>query len=146
MMMRRLVQHSFWQSYALVVARLLMGGMFLMAAYMKVFSMGGINGTAGYIAGVGIPFPLVGAWLATVFELGIGIAFITGACFKEAALLTIVYVIFLTVMFHGPSTWTDQAGVGFGFFVDHLTLMAGLLFMVAHGPGETLVVKQWQME
>jgi putative oxidoreductase len=141
MILRKLARHSFWQTYALVVARLLMGGMFLLAAYYKFAD---INMTAGYIASVGIPYGVMFAWIAGIAEAGIGISFITGACFREAALFSVAYIIFLTAVFHGPATWTDQTGIG--LFIDHLTLIAGLLFMVAHGPGETWVTKGWMDE
>ena len=36
--------------------------------------------------------------------------------------------------FHGPSHWAANQDE-FGFFVDHFTFLAGLLFAAAHGPG-----------
>lgn len=109
-----------------------------MAAYIKFT---GIDTTAGYITSVGIPYGVLCAWLAAFLETAIGLAFITGACFREAALVAVAYIIFLTAVFHGPSTWIDQTGIG--LFIDHLTLIAGLIFMVAHGPGEMWVMKKW---
>jgi putative oxidoreductase len=61
---------------------------------------------------------------------------LTGAYFSEAALLSAAYVIFLGFAFHGPAHWEgEMAQYEFGFFVDHVTFMAGLLFAAAHGPG-----------
>jgi len=108
-----------------------MGGMLLMAAYFKFTDM---NGTAVYIASVGLSFSLVLAWLAAIFETLAGLALIMGVFFSETALILVPYILFLTFMFHGPSLWASSQ-TEFGFFVDHLTLVAGLLFMVAHGPG-----------
>ncbi len=71
--------------------------------------------------------------------MGLALAFLTGAFFSEAALLAGVYVIFLAFAFHGPGLWqANQAE--FGFFVDHFTFLAGLLFAAVHGPGEKLAV------
>lgn len=35
----------------------------------------------------------------------------------------------------------EQAATEFGFFVDHFTFVAGLLFAAVHGPGRILAVK-----
>jgi len=135
-MFTAIAQHRFWRSHALLVARVVMGGVFLTAAYMKFT---GIDVTAGYIASAGFPFPLALAWVAAFSELALGLALVTGAYFSEAALLLAAYVLFLAFTFYGPSKW----GTGqyeFGLFVNHFTMVAGLLFMVAHGPGDT-----WQI-
>jgi uncharacterized membrane protein YphA (DoxX/SURF4 family) len=108
-----------------------------MAAIFKFFDMAS---TANYIATVGFPIPLVLAWLAAIFEVALVIAFLTGAFFSEAALLAAVYVIFLGFAFHGPSHWASNQDE-FGFFVDHFTFMAGLLFAAAHGPGPVLAAR-----
>jgi uncharacterized membrane protein YphA (DoxX/SURF4 family) len=43
----------------------------------------------------------------------------------------------LAFSFHGPNRWTGNQAE-FGFFIDHFTFLAGLLFAAVHGPGETL--------
>ena len=132
-MLTKIAHHPFWKSHALLIARVIMGGLFLMAAYMK-FS--GIHMTEGYIASIGFPYPLAFAWIAAIFEAVLGIAIVIGVYFSEAALLLGAYVIFLTFAFHGPSHWASSP-YEFGSFVDHFTMLAGLLYMAAHGPGNT---------
>ena len=124
------------RTIAVLVAGLIFGGLFVMATSFKFFDM---PSTAGYIAGAGLPFPLVLAWSAAVFEAGLAFAFLTGAFFSEAALLAGIYVIFLAFAFHGPSHWEGNQAE-FGFFVDHFTFLAGLLFAAVHGPGERLAL------
>jgi len=51
-----------------------------------------------------------------------------------------VAVIFLAFSFHGPSRWSGNQAE-FGFFIDHFTFLAGLLFAAVHGPGERLAVR-----
>jgi uncharacterized membrane protein YphA (DoxX/SURF4 family) len=68
------------------------------------------------------------------------LAFLTGAFFSEAALLAGAYVIFLAFAFHGPSRWEGNQAE-FGFFVDHFTFLAGLLYAAVHGPGEKLAIR-----
>ena len=124
------------KTVAILVARLIFGGVFVMAAGFK---FAGMQATAGYIASAGFPFALVLAWLAAFFESALAIAFLTGAFFSEAALLAALYVLFLGFAFHGPSHWTGNQAE-FGFFVDHFSFIAGLLFAAVHGPGRALVV------
>jgi putative oxidoreductase len=128
---------STFKTVALLIARLIFGGVFVMAATFKFIDM---NATAGYIASAGFPFSLFLAWVAAIFEIALAIALLTGAFFSEAALLAAAYVLFLALAFHGPSRWTGNQ-VEFGFFVDHFTFIAGLLFAAVHGPGEKLAVR-----
>lgn len=126
------------RTVAILVARLIFAGIFAMAASFK---FAGMANTAAYIATAGFPFPLLLAWLAAIFEVGLVLAFLSGAYFSEAALLAAVYVIFLAFAFHGPSRWQASQDE-FGFFVDHFTFLAGLLFAAVHGPGERLALRK----
>jgi putative oxidoreductase len=132
------METSTWQTAAILVARLVYVLMFGMAAVMK-FS--GIDGTAGYIAAAGFPFPVLLAWAAAIFEALLVLAFLTGAYFREAALLAAVYVVFLGFAFHGPSHWQGNQ-MEFGAFLSHFTFMAGLLYAAVHGPGHVLAMRR----
>src|SRR5579885_795581 len=77
---------------------------------------------------------LIFAWLAAIFESALALAFLTGAFFSETAVLAAAYVLFLAFAFHGPSHWSGNRDE-FGFFIDHFTFIAGLLFAAIHGPG-----------
>jgi putative oxidoreductase len=100
-----------------------------------------MDATAAQIAGVGFPFPLLLAWVAAFFETALAIAFLTGLFFSDAAVVAIAYVLFLAFSFHGPDRW-GAIPMEFGFFVDHFTFVAGLLFAAVHGPGRTLVLRR----
>ena len=123
---------------AVIAGRVIFAGVFAMATTMKFAD---INATAGYIASVGFPAAVPLAWLAALFELGLVIAFLSGAFFREAAVLAAAYVLFLGVVFHGPAHWAGNP-MEFGFFVDHFTFIAGLLFAAVHGPGNVLAVRK----
>jgi putative oxidoreductase len=127
-----------WHVIAVLVARLVFAGLFAMAAFFKFADM---SGTAGYIASAGFPAPLLLAWLAALFETALALCFLTGAFFTEASLLAAAYVIFLAFAFHGPAHWEGNQ-TQFGFFVDHFTFMAGLLFAAVHGPGSKLALRR----
>jgi uncharacterized membrane protein YphA (DoxX/SURF4 family) len=123
------------KTLAILVARLIFGAVFLMAATFKFL---GMTDTASYIAAAGFPIPLVLAWLAAIFELALVVAFFSGAFFSYASCLAAAYVLFLGFAFHGPSHWSGNQ-TEFGFFVDHFTFVAGLLFAAVHGPGDKWV-------
>ena len=123
---------------AVLVARLIFAIVFGMAAVFKFVDM---PATAAYIAAINFPAPMLFAWLAALFEVALVMAFLTGLYFREAALLATAYVLFLAFAFHGPSHWTGKQ-MEFGFFVDHFSFIAGLLFAAAHGPGNKLIIKR----
>ena len=77
---------------------------------------------------------------AAIFECVLIFCFLTGAFFSEACLVAGLYVIFLAFAFHGPSHWAGNQAE-FGFFVDHFTFLAGLLFAAANGPGRVLALR-----
>jgi len=125
-----------WSKAAVLIARLIFAAIFVLAVSFKFTD---ISGTAAYIESAGFPFPMLLAWAAAILELALAACFLTGAYFSEGALLAGIYVIFLAFAFHGPSHWqANQAE--FGFFVDHFTFLAGLLFAAAHGPGRLLAI------
>ena len=129
------LQTPAWAIAAVLVGRLIFAAIFLMALTFKVMD---IDGTAAYIASAGFPVPKILAVLAALFELALAIGLLTGAFFAEAALLAAAYVLFLAFAFHGPSHWSGNQAE-FGFFVDHFTFCAGLLFAAAHGPGRLAI-------
>jgi len=124
-----------WSRTAVLVGRLIFAVVFGMAVSFKLADVGA---TASFIASAGFPFAHLLVWLAIVLEMALVVAFLTGAHFSASCLLAAAYVLFLAFAFHGPSHWAANEAE-FGFFVDHFTFIAGLLFGAAHGPGDVLV-------
>jgi putative oxidoreductase len=139
MVMDTTTNDSTWAKAAVLIARLLLGLVFLMAFAFKVMD---INMTAGFIASAGFPFAKLLAVLAALFELAIVLSLFTGAYFSEMMLLGAVYVVFLAFAFHGPSHWTDDKGLEFGGFISHFPFAAGMFFAAAHGPGRLLAMSR----
>lgn len=130
-----------WARTAILIARLIFTGVFTMA---MVFKFAGMDATAKYIAAAGIPAAYPLAWVAAFFELALVLCFVTGAFFREAALAAAAYVLFLACVFHGPSHWSGNQDQ-FGFFVDHLNFIAGLLFAAVLGPGDALALTRMRL-
>lgn len=127
-----------WTTFAILTGRLIFAAIFIMAVSFKLMD---INSTASYIAAAGFPLSKLLAWLAALLELALIACFLTGAYFSEAALVAAAYVLFLGFAFHGPSHWAGNQAE-FGFFVDHFSFLAGLLFAAAYGPGRVLAMQR----
>jgi putative oxidoreductase len=137
--MEQSIENMGWKTAALLLARFIMAALFAMGLAGKAF-MSGMMVTE--IANAGFPFPMLLNWLAALFELGMVLAFLTGAFFREANILGAIYVVFLAFAFHFVSHWTDAEGLNFGAFVSHFPMAAGMLFAAVHGPGRVLVLKK----
>lgn len=129
---------SIWARTATLAARIIFAAVFAMA---MAFKFAGMDATAKFIAAAGIPAAYPLAWVAAFFELALVVCFLTGAFFREAALAAAAYVLFLACVFHGPAHWAGNQDQ-FGFFVDHFTFIAGLLFAAVHGPGDLLALNR----
>jgi putative oxidoreductase len=130
-----------WARIAILVGRLIFAAVFVMAMSFKFMAP---QETADYISAAGFPVPLFLAWVAAFFELALVLCFLTGAFFREAALAAAAYVVFLGFSFHGPAHWAASQAE-FGFFVDHFTFLAGLLFAAVHGPGDVLALSRCRL-
>jgi putative oxidoreductase len=101
---------------ACATAAILLGRLIFAALFLMAvsFKLMDIPGTAGQIAAAGFPLSGLLVWLA---------------------------VVFLAFGFHGPSHWAANQDE-LGFFIDHLTFAAGLLFAAACGPGRVLALNR----
>lgn len=136
-MIRVITENAFWRTHGLLIARLIMGGVFLIASFIKFQD---IDSTALYITSFGIPFSVFFTWLSAILELILGACIVTGVFFRGASLLLGAYIIFLAFTFHGPSLWSYNPNE-FDLFVDRFAMLAGFLFMIAYGPGKTWTLK-----
>ena len=125
-------------AFLTLLARLIFAAVFAMALFFKLSNIGQ---TAAYIGAAGFPAPLALGWMAAVFEAALVLCLATGAWFRPAALAAGAYVVFLGFAFHGPSRWAASEAE-FGFFVDHFTFLAGLLYAAACGPGRWSLFKR----
>ena len=128
--MNQIFNHIFWSTHALLIGRVMMGGLFLLSGIQK---LQGIDAVAGYISGVGFPAPLLFAWFAALLEVAAGAAIIIGKYFKEAAVTLAIFVFIITFIFHSPNNWEANSLA----FLKNMAIVGGLLFMAAHGAGNT---------
>lgn len=120
-----------------LLGRILIALLYVPSGFGKI---AGFAGTAGYIASKGLPLPEVGAAIAIVVELGVGLMLLVGWKSRWAALILAVFTVAAAVFFH--KFWavpTEQVMGNQIHFFKNLAIAGGLLFIWAFGPGRLSV-------
>ncbi|HUP89837.1 MAG TPA: DoxX family protein [Longimicrobiales bacterium] len=117
--------------YALTILRIGLGIVFIAHGYQKLFVMHPA-GVAGFFGNMGIPVPLVNAWLVSILEFFGGILLIAGAATRLVALGLAIDMIVATLLVHLPNGFFmgEKPGVEFT-----MLLAIGALALVVGGPG-----------
>lgn len=84
----------------ILVARLLLSFMFIMSGFGKLADPAG---TAGMIAGAGMPAATALAYLAGLFELVAGLAVLVGFQVRIAGWALALFCVFTGIVFHGSA-------------------------------------------
>jgi putative oxidoreductase len=114
--------------------RLLIALIFIRAGINK---LGSIAATAATMRNHGIPYPDMLVWGAIVLELGGGLMLVAGLYARWVALALFFYTFSLALIFHPYWTVSDPAAArtDASSFFGHLSMMGGMLFVVAFGAG-----------
>ena len=132
------IPHTSWyEKWAPVLGRILMGGLFLMGAAFKIPGTSGFTMEAGMTAAAGVPFATIAVALAFVLEVVGGLAIILGWHARIAACLLAVFTLALAIIFY--SNFSNPMVMG--EFISHLGLIAGLLFISVYG-AKTVAIKR----
>jgi putative oxidoreductase len=117
-----------YNDIALLVGRILIGLLFVMAAYGK-FS--GLTGTTGYFSKLGVPAPSIVGPLVALFELLTGVLVIVGFKTRLVALAIAVFVIIAALLAH--TNFADQNQVN--HFLKNFAIAGGCLALFVSGAG-----------
>jgi putative oxidoreductase len=118
----------------LLVGRLLMASLFLSAGLPK--ALGGYEGFAKYIGGLGVPYPDIVAMVAVAVEVLGPIALILGLFPRLTALLLIAFVVIATGLAHRFWEFPEaQQMAQRNNFLKNVAIIGGLLFYYAAGAG-----------
>ena len=120
------------KTYSPLIARLFIGGFFLLAGAGKVAD---IARTAGYIQSVGLPGFL--AWPSAIFEVLLGLALIVGYQTRIAALAGAAFCIVTAVLFH--NNFADQTQMI--MFLKNFSIAGAFLMFFANGAGKLALDK-----
>lgn len=133
------------QNAVVLVGRILLSAMFILAGYPKLLDP---SGTAGMIAGAGLPASTALAYLAGLFELVAGLFILVGFQTKITAYLLALFCVFTALVFHsGPINVPDFPEGANGLLtmfnglmmMKNLTIAGGFLVLAAFGPGSISV-------
>ena len=117
----------------IVIARILLGLMFLLAGLSK---FGNLAGTGSYIASGGLPMGSVLAVAAAALEVVASVALIVGFQARYAALALAIFTLLASVLFH--NFWAmpaDKAYMQQLMFLKNMAVIGGLLFVFSFGAG-----------
>lgn len=119
--------------FAPLAGRILLALIFVLSGFEKIT---GFEATVGYIADKGLPLPRLAAVVAIVVELGGGILLVLGWKTRWAALALCMFTALAAIMFH--DFWAapaDQTANQMIHFLKNISIMGGLLYVMAYGGG-----------
>lgn len=121
------------KQYGPLAGRILLSFMFIMSGWGKI---GNFSETAAYMASKGMPFTEVLLAGAIAVEFGCGLMLLVGWKARFAALAIFLFIIPTTLIFH--NFWAAdpaQAENQMIHFMKNLTIMGGMIYVMAFGAG-----------
>jgi putative oxidoreductase len=117
----------------LAILRVVLGVIFIAHGAPSLF--GGMDGTAAFLASLGIPLPLFAAWAVRLLEFVGGICLVAGFLVTPVALLLAVEMMAGVVLVHAARGFYVIGAQANGGIEFNLLLVASLLMLVFGGPG-----------
>jgi putative oxidoreductase len=117
------------QSYGLTVLRVVVGVVFLVHGYQKLFTFG-IHGVAGMFGHMGIPLPAFFAVVVTLVEFVGGLLLIVGVATRVAAAFIAMDMLGAILFVHAKHGFFNPGGVEFP-----LTLLSAAVCLTLAGGG-----------
>ena len=111
-----------------LVGRLLLAALFVLAGINKIGTM---EGTVGYIASVGLPFPEAIYFGTVALEIVGGLMLAAGLKARQAAFALGVFTVLTAVIFHND--FAQQ--IELTMFLKNLAIAGGMFAIAAFGPG-----------
>ncbi len=116
------------QSALVLIGRILIAVIFIVSGFGKITNIGG---TAGYFGSMGLPMPMITAWVVALLELVGGLAIVVGFQTRIAAILLALFSVASGVIAHFDFADQMQSIM----FMKNLSMAGGLLVLAAFGPG-----------
>ncbi|KFB11004.1 DoxX family protein [Nitratireductor basaltis] len=111
-----------------LIGRILLAIIFVMSGFTKLTNIGG---TAGYFGSIGLPMPMITAWLVALLELLGGLAIVFGFKTRIAALALAAFTIASGFVAHFDFADQTQSIM----FMKNVAIAGGFLVLAAFGPG-----------
>lgn len=116
-----------------LIGRVMIASLFVPEGFGKLT---GFADVVAYISAVGLPLPALGAVIAIVVEVGLGLLFLVGYRTRIVSIILAVFTVVTAVIFH--NYWampTDKAYVNHLMFFKNIAVAGGLLAIAAFGAG-----------
>jgi putative oxidoreductase len=121
-----------------LVGRLLLAWVFLVIGWGH---LGNVAGFAGYLTNLGVPAPLLWAWIATAAEIIIGVTVILGVATRYGALLAIAFLLIATALAHRYWQYPAAQQVAqYNNFLKNISMLGGFLLLFVTGAGRLSMV------
>ena len=130
------------QDLLLLVARILIGAIFVQSGFGKLMNLGGF---AGNLGSQGLPAPMLLATLGACVEFFGGLAVVLGAWTRLAAAAVIVFTVMATLIAH--RYWAvppEAAGMQRIQFMKNVAIIGGYFGLIASGAGR-FSVDGWRL-
>ncbi len=133
-----LLAHSDWMlQLALFAVRVVLGGCIIMHGLGKLgfhpTNPGGVKAFAGWLTDLGMPYPLLNAWMATAVEFGGGILFTLGFFTRFVALALTVNMFIAASTGHKGGGYLILNNPPGAEYAINLTVLFGMFVLT--GPG-----------
>ena len=112
----------------LLIGRVLLSIIFIVAGIGK---LGGVAGTAGYMASMGIPLPNITVWLVIALEILGGVAILLGFFTRYAAWALAAFCVVSGYLGH----FQPEDQMQMTSFMKNLAMAGGFLALAAAGAG-----------
>lgn len=123
---------------ALLVMRVALGGCIIVHGLGKLgyhpTNPGGVKAFAGWLADLGMPFPLLNAWTATLIELGGGILFTVGLGTRFVALALTMNMVIAALTGHRGGGYLILNNPPGAEYAINLAILFAVFVLL--GPGE----------
>ncbi|HEX7119899.1 MAG TPA: DoxX family protein [Longimicrobiales bacterium] len=132
----------YYPGWGLALLRAVLGLIFLVHGWDKLFGEAGVAGFAQNLASLGFPAPDVLAWAATLVEFLGGLLLIVGWLTRWTAAVIFVEILiatFVSHVQHGFFVYRPEGEWGYEY---NLLLLAGLATLVLAGSGK-LALDDW---
>jgi putative oxidoreductase len=120
---------TFAPSWGIAILRVMVGAVFVLHGGQKLFVLG-FGKVAAYLAGLGVPAPMVMAVVVTLVEFGCGLALLVGLLTRWATVPLIIDMLVAIVTVHLPNGFFAPRG-----FEYPLVLIAANVAVMLLGPG-----------
>ncbi len=125
-------QRAMMRTHGVLVGRVFLGLLFLVAGYGKLTGESGVGGFGGGLEAMGLPLPMLLAWVVVLVEIIGGACLILGYRVGQAAAALSIFLVLTVLLVHNPLKDAGELTAA----LKNLSILGGMLYVMAYGAGE----------